>query len=562
MNQAKPPKEPTQAQKLQEAVTQAEVELFHDSQHRGFAAFPISGHVETWPLRSADFRRFMALAYHRRFGGHVRREVIAEQLELLTARALFEGTQQDVHVRLAPHRGGLVLDLGTPDWSVIEITADGWMERATSPARLIRPSGMAALPMPVRGGSITELRPFLNIGAGDDDTWRMLIGFLLGCFHPTGPYPVLAVAGEQGSAKTTQMRVIREMADPRDVPDRAAPRDERDLAVHAARNLIVAFDNLSYLPDWLSDALSRLATGSGFTTRLLYSDDEELTLHARRPIMLNGIGSVVHRSDLLDRAIIVNLEPIPDEGKRLEAEFWADFHAARPRILGALLDAVSGAIQRTPEVQLSFLPRMADFAHWVTAAEPALNWEPGSFLRSYATNRGSAHELAIEASPVAGAVVRFMDTRDEWEGSATALLEHLSTLAGDSQTKQKEWPKAAHILTNRLKRVAPDLRARGIEVATEVHSGHGRVVRIDRSAKARDEASEASVASVTRSEGPDSTDAPELWSVGHPGAELSTGNGATDASDASYAPPQPLADAPVQTRPRPRPTDPATNGSL
>lgn len=107
----------TQAQQLQEAVTEAGVELFHDSQHRGYASFPFNGHIETWQLRSADFRRFLALAYYRRFGGAVRREVIAEQLEILHAQALFEGPKQDVHVRLAPVDTGLVLDLGGADWS-------------------------------------------------------------------------------------------------------------------------------------------------------------------------------------------------------------------------------------------------------------------------------------------------------------------------------------------------------------------------------------------------------------------------------------------------------------
>jgi putative DNA primase/helicase len=236
-------KGPTQAQQLQEAVTDAGVELFHDSQHRGFASFPFGGHVETWPLRSGDFRRFLALAYYRKFGTAVRREVIAEQLEILQAEALFEGPQQDVHVRLAPTDGGLVLDLGGADWSVIEVDARGWRWLPSTRSRLIRPSGFGELPTPERGGSVDQLRPFLNVA--DDDQWRLLVAFLLGIFHPTGLYSVLGIHGEQGSAKSTTERALRTLVDPRDALDRTAPRDERDLAVHAARNLVVALDNLS-----------------------------------------------------------------------------------------------------------------------------------------------------------------------------------------------------------------------------------------------------------------------------------------------------------------------------
>jgi len=294
-----------------------------------------------------------------------------------------------------------------------------------------------------------------------DDQWRLLVGFLLGVFHPSGPYPVLALHGEQGSAKSTASRVLRSLVDPRDALDRTAPRDERDLAVHASRNRVIALDNLSSLPDWLSDALARLATGAGFSTRMLYTDDEEVTLHARRPVMVNGIGSIVTRSDLLDRALIVKLEPILGERRREESEFWDAFHVERPAILGALLDAVTCALRRRSSVKLASLPRMADFARWVTAAEPALGWEDGSFLCAYYRNRGTAHELAIEADLVAETVIEFMRDRDEWEGAPSTLLQHLTDQLTESQVRQREWPKAAHALSNRLTRIVPNLRAVG-----------------------------------------------------------------------------------------------------
>ena len=249
-------KGPTQAELLQAAVVEAGVSLFHDAQHRAYATFPLHGHVETWPLRSADFRRFMAWLYFRATGSVVRREVIAEQLEILHGKALFEGHRQEVHVRVAPTDDGLILDLGGEDWSVIEITPAGWDWSPVSPVPLIRPAGMAELPTPERGGSIDLLRPFLNVA--DDDQFYLLVGYLVGCLHPSGPYAVLGIHGEQGAAKSTTMRVLRSLVDPRDALDRTAPREERDLAVHASRNLIIALDNLSSLPEWLSDGLARL----------------------------------------------------------------------------------------------------------------------------------------------------------------------------------------------------------------------------------------------------------------------------------------------------------------
>ena len=151
------------------------------------------------------------------------------------------------------------------------------------------------------------------------------------------------------------------------MPLRALPREDRDLFIAATNAHALVFDNVSALPDWLSDDLCRLSTGGGFATRQLYTDQDETLINAIRPVVLNGIEEVVNRPDLADRAIFLTLEPIPKEKRRVEKELWDAFNAARPGVLGALLDAVAMGLKRLPEVRLEDLPRMADFAIWATA---------------------------------------------------------------------------------------------------------------------------------------------------------------------------------------------------
>src|SRR5262249_14772550 len=155
-------------------------------------------------------------------------------------------------------------------------------------------------------------------------------------------------------------------------------------------------------PPWLSDALCRLSTGGGLSTRELYTDDEEVLFDVQRPGILTGIEELATRSDLADRTITVHLPGIPESLRQPEAVFWAAFEAARPRILGALLDVVVVALRNLPGVRLLTLPRMADFAVWVSAAEPALGWQPGDFMKSYAGCMQDADAMAVEASPVGG----------------------------------------------------------------------------------------------------------------------------------------------------------------
>ena len=100
--------------------------------------------------------------------------------------------------------------------------------------------------------------------------------------------------------------------------------------IAATNGHVVAFDNLSRLPGDLSDNLAVLATGGGFAVRQLYTNREEVIFQAQRPIILNGIGQVATRGDLLDRAVVVTMPPIPDELRKDEATFLAGVRLGPP----------------------------------------------------------------------------------------------------------------------------------------------------------------------------------------------------------------------------------------
>jgi hypothetical protein len=247
-------------------------------------------------------------------------------------------------------------------------------------------------------GSTSSLQQFLNV---EGDSWILFVSWLVAAFRPRGPYPILCLNGEQGSAKTTAAKVARQLIDPFKAPARTKPRDERDLMITASNSHIVTLDNLSHLDRWLSDGLCRLATGGGLATRKLYTDDEEVILEAQRPVVLNGIGELAVNADLLDRMVILSLPEISDKERRPEAEFWKEFEAERPLILGALLSGVSAALRNIDKVKLEKKPRMADFAIWASAAECELGFKEGEFIAAYARNRKEASDIAFESSPVA-----------------------------------------------------------------------------------------------------------------------------------------------------------------
>ena len=254
---------------------------------------------------------------------------------------------------------------------------------------------------------------------------------LLAALRSDGPYPALVLTGEQGSAKSMCARLLSSLVDPQDAPLRSAPRDERDLFIAARNAHVLAFDNLSVVPAWLSDALCRISTGGGFASRQLYTDSDEVVIDAVRPIILNGIDAVVARGDLADRAIFLTLGAIPDADRRPESEMLARFEVEKPGILGVLLDAIATGMRRLADVRLERLPRMADFATWAVACEPAL-FEAGAFMKAYTDNRAEAVSSVIDASPVASAIRELMRSRSApWEGTPSELYGKLSGIAGE-----------------------------------------------------------------------------------------------------------------------------------
>jgi hypothetical protein len=450
---------PNQAAFLIELSRSAE--RFHAPDGTGFVDLDINGHRETWPIRSTGFRQWLARRFFETTRGAPSSEALQSALNVIEAEARFDAPERTVYIRVGGLDDRLYLDLGDAAWRAVEIGATGWRVIENPPVRFRRAAGMKPLPVPMGGGSIEALRSFLNVQSDND--FVLVVAWAVGVLRNRGPYPVIVLSGEQGSAKSTFSAILRALLDPNTAPLRALPREDRDLFIAASNGHMLVFDNVSGLPGWISDTLCRLANGGGFAMRQLYTDHDEVLFGFARPVILNGIEEIVTRPDLADRAIFLTLEPIPEERRLPEQELWASFDAERPRLLGVLLDAVVEGLKRLPETRLEKLPRMADFALWATACETAL-WPAGTFWTAYCGNRDEAVEGVIDADPVAAAVRAVMATQTEWTGTASQLLAALVEMAGERVAKSKAWPDSPRALAGRLRRAAAFLRKVGIEV--------------------------------------------------------------------------------------------------
>jgi Bifunctional DNA primase/polymerase, N-terminal len=451
----------------------ADAELFHSKDSICYADVEENGHLETWPLTSDGFAQWLRHKFYTATGGAPNSQSLTAALKTLEAQARYDGPTHEAYVRCAAIENRVYLDLCDPDWHEVEIDASGWRVVVDAPVRFLRRRGMFPLPMPVakhtaetRREAIYKLSDYVNVATEKD--FCLLIMYLLAALSSRGPFPVLVLMGEPGSAKSTLERLIKELVDPNKAPLRSPPREARDMFIAANNSYLIAFDNFSDLPEWLSDMLCRLSTGGGFGTRRLYTDEEEMLFDAMRPVVLTCVDNVVIRGDLTDRAIFLTLSAIPEDKRRHERDFWAAFERDKPAILGALLDILALGLRELPHVKLAGYPRMADFALLATACEKAATdalWDVGLFADAYAMNRASATQSVIEEDLVADAIRRLMARRsgELWEGGAAELLEELTKLVGDVQ-QNKHWPKATNALARRMNKAGGVLRKIGIEI--------------------------------------------------------------------------------------------------
>ena len=393
----------------------------------------------------------------------------------LAAFAAREGRVLELHTRSAFREGAVYyrLDKGR----VVRIDRYGWRLDANPPVLFRSVPNLKPLPNPEPGGSLDALEDLVNLKTHRDR--RLLKAYVATVALPHVARPILQTTGVMGSGKTTAGRVVKRAFDPT-APEtvRVDPRDFLQKASHA---YIVMLDNQNSLPEWAVDTLCRLVTGEGDSKRSLYTDDEDFVYEMRRAVLLNGINPPTHRGDAQDRTLPVELDRIPDRGRRSEEELWEGFDAGHSRLLGAAFDALAGGIRARESLELSRRPRLADWGEYAAGVYEALGWGAELFLEDWDGVVRVQNQGTLDGSPVAQAILGFMENRDEYTGPASDLHAKLGDQAEELKIdvkRERTWPKTPSWLWRRMREVLPLLVAMGIEANNPGNTNRGSIITL------------------------------------------------------------------------------------
>jgi putative DNA primase/helicase len=443
------------------------VEAWNDGEGNAYVTFTEKGRAKHHSVDDAHFREWLGHAHYSEKSKTLRAPALADLVEHFREQAACEGPKHRVALRVAvvdeEEGKRLYVDNVGPNGVCLVLSPDReppW-EVVTEPSvRFLRPAEQRPFPMPEIGGSIYDLQPLLPNCT--DEGFHQIVGFMLGCFVPNQECPVLSLSGPQGSGKSKLTAMVKELVDPRIPALSAPPHQPLDLLIMCKNMHVSAFDNGSRISPAMSDAFCQAVSGTGaIEKRKLYTNAGLSVVRTDRcRIILNGIPELAERPDLADRVLTVKLSSLTE--RRTERELLSQFDAVKGKVLGALLRAVATALRTGPSTPKT-MPRLADWACFVTSAETALGLQPNTIVDAYWAGREDAVDAVLEASVVASAILLLREKcimHGKWEGTLSTLLADLKELSGEPF----RLPHSERGLSDELRRLGPMLAEAGVQV--------------------------------------------------------------------------------------------------
>ena len=425
-----------------------------------------AGVMTTHAISSREFKSWVTGEFYREVGEGLTNESMNTVLATIHAIAAHDSPELPVsEQRIAAHDGRYYLYLADEAQTVVEYSAVGWNICENSPVKFVFDKYKALLPIPDRQGEICKLWELVRITDNPD---RLVVATtLVKALVPGGTDPILAICGYAGSGKTTTANYLRSLIDPftKGKVLSKLPESSENIAIHAQKRRILAIDNVSRITPDQSDFLCTVSTGGGVSKRQLHTDSDEVIHDVQNLVILTSIGNVVTKPDLLERSIVIDLTELTNDERESESSLTNIFDTNHALILGGLLNLTVAALDYRDTNKAPKYTRMTEFAHLGEGVNKKLEYAGCSIDTRLAAGKELAHEIAIDASPVASILKTWIsNVEGAWTGTSSDLLNILKAQAKKSELAGS-LPKTASSLSAELKKCETALRYFGISIS-------------------------------------------------------------------------------------------------
>ena len=479
---------------LVELVLEKSINLFKDEFNVPHILVMLLDHYEVLPIDSTKFKRYLLKLYYDTYEGRIANtEAINSAVQQLEAKSFFEGQTIPLHLRVAwsdeNDKDTIYYDISDAKNRCVRITPDGWnivnnqnevlFRKYNHLSPQVEPALLSAVLDSKDGMDSKMFDEFMSLfnmknNENDKDNTLLLKCYIISLFIPDIPKPILLLHGEQGGAKSTFQELIKMLVDPSITQTLTFPRDTNEFIQQLSHNYTAYYDNVSVIQEWISDLLCRAVTGSSFSKRALWTNDEDFYYNFKRIIGINGIDLAATKADLLDRSIIIQTERIDKKDRVKIEKIWKKFNLIKSQTLGYIFDILVKVLHyKSQHGEIDFpngLNRMADWEEYAEIISRCMGNKEGEFQRVYQENIEVQVDEAIAASLLSQAVIELMTDKkeDELTQSPTELYSELEKIAltklNINTSKIKSWPKSASSLTRRLNGIKTNLRVKEIAI--------------------------------------------------------------------------------------------------
>lgn len=439
---------------LMEDISQSGQTFFHDKQENAYVSLQlVNGHKAYMTLEDSRYKKSLIKMYYDNHHKTIRRDALQQVFDTLAAKALFDGEEIIPSIRCKYLDGTIYYYLSDNEQTVISIDEDGVHLLEESPVPFIRKNNMTEQIVPFIFESDKErnVESFCELTAKHwrfatqkDDILHNIV--LLTRFISDIPAPILYYQGDRGSAKTTCMRMDKMLVDPSESDIKMLPKKINDVVAALSEQYMVCFDNVGTITKEISDLFCICSTSGKYSKRKLFTDNEQVNIDLTARISMTGITTITDRSDFLDRCINLSCRRVCETERKTAEEVLTAFRSDLPYILYQAMRVLSEAVRIYYEIEISRLPRMADFARWGYAIAEVLGYGGETFLEIYKQNQEELLEVMVEEDILLTIVISFINEKRYFKNKMEVLLTGLTEYA---QSKNIDF-RFIGIKTNKL----------------------------------------------------------------------------------------------------------------
>jgi len=403
------------------------LKLYYDFADNFYAEIKSTkGRVVLSDISSFEFKNWFFDEFDNKFKEFISDVNLRHARTHVSNQARKRGKKINPDLRFNYVNGHNFIDMNRNDGKYICVSNGKWSIENNSHTIFRRDTNLRSLPMPIHGGDPKAIFKYINVTSPQQE---MLLLACLCCIPLSNiQRPIINLEGPPDSGKTTTGQILKRVFDPCVVDKTTLGSNLDNMILSMVHDAVPLIDNISSIPQSISDTFCKAITGDGYKKRRHYTDDEMYSKAYRRPLIITGISSSSRKADFLSRCVTIKLKKINIAERLLETEIDEALNKDMKYILGGCLDMIVESKRLYPQLkdEIKELPRLGEFALIGAGIAEVLGYGKRNFMKAVFEMQDSMFSRnGSTIDPLVKYIQDFVENGNELKGTPTQALDTL-----------------------------------------------------------------------------------------------------------------------------------------